>query len=257
MTTRDRLRWPILIPAAITGALVLTRILDRTPQSALVLRDGDRTISLDTSGAIQGLSDVSFAERKAIAAAIRTHRVAVAPPEPDLALAREVAGGPAGSEVPVWPDQPVGEIVLSERPEFRWSAVKAQNFRVEIFDSNSRPVAASGFLSEWHWRSSNSLRRGALYSWTLSAAVKGTRAVVPPSPEPQWKFRVASSAEEGEFMRVLSMPRRSELLTAITAARLGFRIEAREAIGRLSAENPGQRLLLDRLRDSLLPPHAR
>jgi hypothetical protein len=180
--------------------------------------------------------------------------VTLPPTEPALTRSRETQlGGPSGA-VRLWPESPAGEIVYSDRPVFRWaSATPARSARVEIYDENFN-LAAS--LPNGVWTSRKPLRRGAVYSWTVSAVVGGARITAPRAPEPEAKFRVASAAEAQQFEAILAARPASDLRDAVAAARLGFREEARAAVDRLAAQNPGS-TLPDALREALLPPHAK
>jgi hypothetical protein len=203
------------------------------------LQDGGRVISLDQSGGVSGFDGVSADERRQIAEVLRSGVVAVAPGEPDLFRSREtLLGAPAERSV-LTPAAPAGIVVLSDRPAFHWNAPRnARDFRIAIYDANFDLVENSPTVQGEVWLSTRSLPRGKVFSWTVSALLGTERVTVPQAPDPEAKFRVATAKEAGEMDAVRQTVPVSDLRIAMTAARLGFRDEAREALERLRARNP-------------------
>jgi hypothetical protein len=208
------------------------------------LRDGGRVISLDPSGKVHGLDGISALGQSQIAEVLRSGTIALAPSEPDLSRSREtLLGAPADTSV-LTPETPAGIVVASDRPAFRWHAPgNARDFRIAIYDANFEVIETSPALQGEVWLSAKPLPRGKVFSWTVSALVGRERVTVPHAPDPEAKFRIATTAEASEMDTVRKAVPTSDLRIAITAARLGFRDEARDALDRVRAQNPASPLV--------------
>ncbi|MDQ1470897.1 MAG: hypothetical protein QOJ99_2377, partial [Bryobacterales bacterium] len=129
------------------------------------------------------------------------------------------------------------------QPAFEWQAPgNAGAFRVSIYDSDFELVESSGTVQGRVWISRKPLPRGKIFNWTVSAIMDGTRVTAPRPPEPEARFRVASAEEARQMDAARKAAPASDLQIALAAARLGFRDEAREALRRLQAQNPGSPL---------------
>lgn len=84
---------------------------------------------------------------------------------------------------------PVGAVVESDRPLFRWS--DATTVRVQIFDREYQLVAESPRLYGTSWQPPSRLPRGAMYRWQLAVQqANGDEAIAPAPPAVAARFRV-------------------------------------------------------------------
>ena len=217
------------------------------------LNDAGGVVSLDQAGTLTGLAGLSADESRQMAEVLRTGSLPVAATGQDLLRSRETLLGGPSAAVALTPVGPVGTVVPAERPAFLWQAPgNASGFQVRIYDANFDLVAQSPVLTGHEWVSVKALPRGRTFSWTVSARVGGARVTAPHAPEPEARFRVASAAVAGEWEAVRQATPASDLRLAVTAARLGLRAEAGEALERLAAQNPGSALAAQ-LRAGVLP----
>jgi hypothetical protein len=200
-------------------------------------------LALNETGAVIGMDELAPAERDQIAEVLRSGRILVAPPERDLLRSRETLLGVPAATAEFRPVTPTGRVVLSDQPAFEWQAPgNAGAFRVSIYDSDFELVESSGTVQGRVWISRKPLPRGKIFNWTVSAIMDGTRVTAPRPPEPEARFRVASAEEARQMDAARKAAPASDLQIALAAARLGFRDEAREALRRLQAQNPGSPL---------------
>ena len=103
-------------------------------------------------------------------------------------------GGPTDAAA-FGPLSPVGTVVESDRPQFRWSAMPgASRYEIAVFDARFEEVARSEAVTDTEWTSPRALPRGVALSWqVIATTARGTvQAPVPPAPEA--RFRVADAA---------------------------------------------------------------
>lgn len=220
-----------------------------TPPST-PLRDGGREISVDSKGQLHGLTIDDPELRRTAIRVMQTGLLSPPPLPTDLSQGREsVKNDVKTAALPLRPLTPVGQIVLSDRPAFRWySAAGAISFQVRIYDTASHEVMASPSLKTTEWTPADPLQRGQVYSWKVVGHYDFKVVTAPESPEPPARFRVLPPADADKFAAVAGQ--NSQFLLAVTAAGLGLESEASSALDRLQAENPGSPLL-QKLRDSL------
>jgi hypothetical protein len=65
---------------------------------------------------------------------------------------------------------PVGKLIISDRPTFRWSRLEgATGYVVEVYDEGFNLAAASPKLTDNSWTPLQALERGRIYSWQVKA----------------------------------------------------------------------------------------
>ena len=78
--------------------------------------------------------------------------------------------GASGEGVPFALIGPVGAVVRSSRPNFRWRSLSgASNYVVRVFDLNFREIANSRPQSGTEWKATAPLLRGSVYIWQVTA----------------------------------------------------------------------------------------
>jgi hypothetical protein len=256
--------WAPLGGLAAVAAVALLAILVRpgenrdnapvtTPKQVTLMasvRDSGRLISLDQAGGVGGLGVLAPEERGRIGDVLRTGRLTVAAGQ-DLLRTRETLLGESESHVSLSPVAPIGTVVSSDLPTFRWQAESdANRFQVRIYDEKFNLVVESPQTNAHEWTPDKALPRGETLSWTVSAIEGGKKVTAPRAPEPEARFRVATPGAAAEMDAIRHAAPPSELRIAITAAQLGMLDEAREALDQLAASNPGSELIA-RLRTSL------
>ena len=231
-----------LIFGPIAAALIIGFVLTRPsqappPQLSVSLRDSGRIIGLDRKGTLVG-----GAGSDAAAAALRDGRIAVRRPE-GLRSERSVLLGGETKSSGFRITTPVGEAVLTDKPEFRWGPLPgARSYRVQVFDADYRPVASSPEISATNWTPAEPLSRGKKYAWQVTATRGGEQVSAPQPPDPEARFEIVSA----EDAAAIDQARRSSAGHLDLATRYAHAGLCRETTGELDAldrENPGSTLL--------------
>lgn len=226
---------------------------ETTARAAVTLRDGGGSVILNSDGELKGLDWLSTSQAGAVKDALSTGRVAT----------REAFAGPGGGRETLLGDSPeadslktfaldypVGAVVASPRPRFEWQPLaRAERYVVDVYDESFHKVATSGDVSGTEWTPTFDLKRGAVYSWEVTAysADGSSRAPAPPAPEA--RFRVLDESRARELSRAERAAPRSHLALGVLYARAGLFDEAEREFQLLTAANPrsaaARRLLRD------------
>src|SRR6185436_19791044 len=97
---------------------------------------------------------------------------------------------PAGERTSFGVTSPVGTMVRSDRPTFRWQPhPDARAYVVAVFDEGLDRVTGSAAVREREWTVTVPLRRGRTYVWQVTAVTAGGRQTAPAPPDPEARFR--------------------------------------------------------------------
>lgn len=203
-----------------------------------ILKDDARQLVLTRDGKLQSLSGVS----PAMLALMETTMGARRLPDSDVPVnLNPGAGTLLGTEsAPQFTlSYPVGVVVLSENPEFRWNPLPgAESYTVTVLDEALVEIAASPALKETTWQPSTALERGRVYTWQVTATKKGEEIISPVPPAPEAIFKVLEGDKAREIL-IAKQRKSPHLLLAILYARSGLREEARKEVEILGVQNPG------------------
>lgn len=224
--------------------------LPNSEVAAVVLSDGGREFKLDGGGNVIGTFAAEYDRR--IAAAVQSGTVPVSSEASRLKTSAGVLMGPGGDGA-LRVVSPVGKVLLSDRPEFRWSAIPgAESYRIEVFDANFSKVAESGKVSGQRWRPPTRLPRGREYTWQVAAVTTdGQTLRAPERPAPDARFLVLSAAKAAQIERARRIYPRSNLVLGLVYADAGLVDEAEAQLRQLVAKNPNStaaRKLLNSIR---------
>ena len=232
-----------------------SRTLGQSPSQneALALNDGGSRVTLDREGNARGLESLPPAYQRAVRQALATQSV-----ETPSGLA-ELSGrsgtlmsgesSVSGVSFPVL--GPVGTVVRSDRPLFRWGALAgATRYLVKVYDSNLRKVASSLHLSETEWTPAEPLARGGLYVWQVTATLKdGTEIIAPGAPAPEARFKVLERERADELNEAEQKYADSHLTLGLLYARSGLLEDAEREFQALVKANPDSTVARKLLRD--------
>lgn len=204
------------------------------------LRDNTRDVAMTRTGKIKGLEDVPAELQDSIKQALLTQTLKK--PQQLHPVSGE-AGSQRGS-----PENksdfrllsPVATTITDDRPVFRWQPIAgASSYEVQVGDARGDEVADSKSLASTinEWRPSQPLRRGVIYSWTVTATVNGQSITAPAPTSPEAKFRILEAAKLHE-LEMIKKRTRSHLALAIFYAREGMLAEAERELQQLAKENP-------------------
>ena len=220
----------------------------------LALNDGGEQITLDAQGNLAGLEQLPEQVRRQIKATLITQQLARPAVLADLNRQPSTLLGAADNNgLPFRLIAPLGAVVESDRPSFRWQSLAgAETYIVTVTDNSLNEVASSGPLSATTWRMPQPLARGVTYSWQVTARRQDGQTVTSPMlPAPQAKFQVLARARLDELQRVRSAYPDSHLSLGVLYAQAGLLDEAMrefQALVRANPQSPVARKLLRSVR---------
>lgn len=212
-----------------------------TARVVVALNDSGRQVTLDAQGNLAGLEQLPEELRSQVSSALVTQRLARAPVLNDLSgEAGVLRGGGVQSGVPFRLLAPLGVVIESDRPTFRWQQLAgADSYNVTVTDGNLNEVAASGPVTVTSWRVARPLARGVTYSWQVTAHKKDGQAVTSPVlPAPPAKFQVLGQKRQRELRDARGLYPDSHLTLGVLYAQAGLLDEAAREFEALARANP-------------------
>jgi hypothetical protein len=130
-------------------------------------------------------------------------------------------------DVPFRVLSPVGQVIQSTTPTFRWKPIAGANsYEVTVTDDQLNEVASSKPLTVTEWRLPFSLKRGRVYSWQVTATKDGKKISAPVSPAPQAKFKILDASHNKELERAKEALANYHLGLGVLYVRVGLLDEA-------------------------------
>ena len=158
-----------------------------------------------------------------------------------------MGGGEPGREFSVL--APVGTVLTSDRPVFRWSKFEgASGYVVEVYDDQFKLVMSSPEVTSVSWTATQSLPRGKVYSWQVKATKDGQEVTVPRPPAPQAKFRVMDQGRLKEIANVKRAYGSSHLTLGLLYAQAGLLNKAEQELQIVQRANPDSQIVRSLLR---------
>jgi len=214
-------------------------------QAALRLNDGLGPVALDDSGTMQGLEAVPAELRTSVQTALTTARLQI-PSGPSVKIGR-VSGtllGEAENRETFRLTTPVGSIVLSNSPAFRWESLPgATGYTVLVRDVTTGREIESEPLSDSQWTPKEPLERGHTYAWMVEAVKEGRRLRSPALDKPYAGFKVLDKQSFENIQRAQAAWGSSHLVMGIVYAKAGLKDAARKELKELQASNPDVRVI--------------
>ena len=239
--------WGAVAAVALLGVYGLVSRSAKPPQVVASLHDGAANVTVNGSGDVSGVTGATQQERVLIAEALRTGKMplrAVASPQETAVLrgARE--------NQPIKLLEPMGRRMLSDRPEFLWSALDgASSYEVTVFTEDEK-ILDKATVTETRWQPQAALPRGGRLNWQVTAIRGSEHIVAPAPPAPRAWFEIVSK-ETADRLAAMRDSGGSNLRLAIAYAQEGLQVEAATAMRAVIAENPDSEVA-KQLRDSLL-----
>jgi hypothetical protein len=225
----------------------------KSPRDITVaLKDGGGRVTLDKDGNLAGLESLPFTYQAAVKTVLTRQRVETSRALSAVLGRSETLMGTPETVVSFAIRTPVGTVVRSDRPVFRWTSLNgATSYTVEIYDSNFRKVATSPSLSTGEWTVVQGLKRGEIYSWQVKAVRAGVEITSPTAPAPQARFKVLEQRRANELNRAQKEYGRSHLTLGALYSRDGLVEEAEREFRALVKANPNSSVARKLLRDVL------
>jgi FtsZ-binding cell division protein ZapB len=219
-----------------------------SPKSLVALNDAGVRVALDDRGELEGLGFASSDHRAAVIEALRTGRVKASGQLSSLLGEQKRLMGSRGGQRSFIPLSPVGAVVATTQPTFRWKRVSgATAYTVTIYRNNLKEIVSSQTLTGTQW-TSPPLARDRTYSWQIRA-IKDDREMIWPSPDArEARFRVLSQSEVDDLERIKEAYAKSHLALGVIYARMGLFDEAATEFRALLAANPSSPIVKQLLR---------
>jgi hypothetical protein len=255
-TTPGRLRsfWALSAWAGAAAVLALAAFLvirayRSQPEPALVaqLNDAGGSIKLDSSGRLTAPSPFDPGDTAQIKDALLRQRVETSPEISQLASPEGTLLGETGPQSGLHLIAPLGTVTPTDKPVFRWQPVPSATYVVSIYDAKYQRVAESPRIRQIEWMPDHPLPRGQIYTWQLTALIKGKQIRTPLPPAPEARFQVLSLAAAEQLEKAQNDHANSHLLLGILYARAGALDDAERELTALLAANPDSKLAKDLL----------
>jgi hypothetical protein len=237
--------WGAIAAIILIGVYAVYRP-EKRPRIIATLRDAGATVTLTSTGEVDGLPDAAPQERALIADALRTGRM---PLPANESRQTGVLRGDRTSQ-PFRLFEPMHRRTLTDRPEFQWSAMEgAKNYQITVFTEDEK-IVDQGTVDDTRWEPSKALPRGGRLYWQVTALHGAQRVTAPAPPAPRAWFEIVS-AETAQRLTAMRQTSGSNLRLAVVYAHEGLQVEAAAIMRAVLAENPDS-ALARQLRDSLL-----
>jgi hypothetical protein len=233
---------PISSPSTSPNVVSSPSIADDSAIVAIV-RDAGGEVKIDKNGQVTGLDELSDTSRQQIARAALSERIEPAAVLRDLSGDESGLRGNGDTEKELTLLYPARRVVIEDRPVFKWASLSnATHYRVYVVDANGNQVSQSEELppTQTQWRAQSALRRGQIFSWTVTALVDGQEIVSPSASDPEMKFAVLSTNDVQELSRLKKQ--NSHLALGVFYARTGLTNDAERAFESLVKLNPHSEL---------------
>jgi hypothetical protein len=203
------------------------------------LNDGGGRLTLDREGTLSGADALPNAYREMLKGALANRRIEKSPQLDGLSRPGSSLMSSDGRGAEFSALEPAGSVLLTDRPTFRWSELEgAAGYVVEVYDAGFKLVASSPRLDARSWAAPQTLPRGQVYSWQVTAFKDGQEIKSPRPPAPQARFRILDRAKADELARARRAYPSSHLTLGLLYARAGLLKEAEQELRLLQRANP-------------------
>lgn len=245
---------PIAVSVTPSPANVSSPILTPSPSPSaeivVSLHDAGGTVTLDNTGKIEGLDELPPTLNAAIKTALTTEQLNVGPAVAGLRGKGGTLMGSGNEGTPFRLLSPLGVVVQSDYPTFRWEPYEgATVYVVKVYDSNFKELATSLSQTATSWKIPATLPRGAVYIWQVTAIKDGEEIKSPIAPAPQARFRVLAQDRVNEIKRLQNVKPTSHLALGTLYAEAGLLADARREFRILLQANPGSKVVLKLLQE--------
>lgn len=208
------------------------------------LNDGEGRVTLDRDGKLSGVDNLPPAYLRMVKESLSNQRLVKSPllvglNRPGSSL---MSTDEQGNKFSV--TEPIGKVMLSDRPTFRWSRLEgATGYVVEVYDEKFNMLATSPQLTNNSWTVLQPLKRGGVYSWQVKAIKDGQEITSPRPPAPQAKFRILDQRKANEIAQAQRAFGSSHLTLGLLYAQAGLLDQAEQEFRALQRANPGSALV--------------
>jgi hypothetical protein len=236
---------------------ISTPIIDNSTVVAM-LKDGRGEITLDKSGRVVGLDEISSIGRQEIAQALLSEGIERPAILKTLGGEESNLRGSNNTGKTFNLLYPTRRVIIEDRPRCKWETLSgASSYKVYVLDFKGNTIVTSEELSptETQWTMKESLKRGEVFSWVVTAVVDGKEIVSPAASAPEMKFAILSTRDAQELTQLKRTG--SHLALGVFYARAGLLTEAEREFQHLVRLNPQSQLPVKLLRSVRSRPKSR
>jgi hypothetical protein len=237
----------VILLSAFLGFRALRKNTPPAPAVVAQLNDAGGSIRLDSSGGLATPSPFDPNDAAYIKGALLHQRIDPPATISQLASPQGTLLGETGSPSGLRLTAPLGTATPSDKPVFRWRSVPSAGYVVAIYDPRYQKVAESPVLRQTEWMPDRPLQRGQIYTWQLTALIKGKQIRAPLPPAPEARFQVLSQPEAEQLEKAQNEHADSHLLLGVLYARAGALDDSERELTALLAANPDSKLAKDLL----------
>jgi hypothetical protein len=213
------------------------------------LNDGAGVMSLDQGGKLSGADNLPAGYQDLLKKALTGQRIEKSSQLQGLTRPPSVLMGPDDQPLEFSVIEPGGNVLLSDRPSFRWTRMEgATGYVVEVYDAQFKLVSSSPQITSLTWTATQALPRGQVYSWQVKAIKDGQETTSPRPPAPQAKFRVLDQTKANELAKAKRAYGSSHLALGLLYAEAGLLREAEAELRLLRRANPDSEIAQKLLR---------
>lgn len=213
------------------------------------LNDGNGVVSLDQQGKLSGADDLPAGYQDLLKKTLGGQRIEKSSQLQGLTRPPSALMGINDRAREFSVIEPGGNVLMSDRPTFRWSKMEgATGYVVEVYDDQFKLVSSSTQITNLSWTTTTALPRGRVYSWQVKAIKDGQETTSPRPPAPQAKFRVLDQAKANELTRAKRAYGSSHLALGLLYADAGLLREAEAEFRLLRRANPDSEIPRNLLR---------
>jgi hypothetical protein len=211
------------------------------------LNDGANVVALDQSGKLSGADQLPPAYQELLKKTLASGRIEKSSQLQGLIRPPSSLMGSDNQKNGFIVLEPLGNVLLTNRPTFRWSPMEgATGYVVEVYDEKFMPVTSSPQLTALTW--TTTVPRGKVYSWQVKALKDGQDITSPRPPSPQAKFRVLDQTKANELAKARRDYPSAHLTLGLLYADAGLLPEAEQEFRLLQKANPNSDLARNLLR---------
>lgn len=205
----------------------------------LMLYDAGGQLIVNQSGHLEGLQQLPPDLKESVEQALATGQLGASPGLRGWRTGANNLRSGSVTQGTFAPVDPIDVVVETDLPTFRWRALEgAQNYVVTIYDMKLRQVRSSGPVNGTAWTTSNSLERGATYSWQISALKDGETVVTPKPPLPEARFRILDQRAVSALAKLREAVGSSHLAMGVFYWKHGLLEQSEREFHELAKANP-------------------
>jgi hypothetical protein len=219
-------------------------------QPLVTLNDAGGQILVNQRGQLEGLDELPPDLQESVERALANRRLRDSPALAGWSNGAGILRSELVQQNTFAPLAPMDVVIETDRPKFRWQALEgARSYVVTIHDARFREVAGSGPIAGTEWTAPNSLERGVIYSWQISALKDGKTIVSPKPPLPEARFKILDQHALVALGKLKKSAGSSHLVMGVFYWKHGLIEDSEREFQALAKANPNSTAVAELLKD--------